>query len=73
MSEEEKKRSQFISDLLKVFLVPTLVNKVLMLYFGIHYAKYPGDGYGYGLIASIAFLIFTVIRFLWKYRHESDP
>ncbi|MBX3040001.1 MAG: hypothetical protein KF789_04755 [Bdellovibrionaceae bacterium] len=63
----------FLTDLIKVFLIPTLINKTLMLYFGLHYAEYPGDGYGYGLAATICFLIFTMGRFLWKYRHEDDP
>ncbi len=67
------KKSLFIRDLIKVFLIPTLVNKPFMFYFGLHYAAYPGEGYGYGLIATVFVLLFTTGRFVWKYRHESDP
>lgn len=62
-----------LKDFLIVFLVPTLANKVFMLYFGLHYAEHPGEGYGYGLAATIAFLLFTMGRFLWKYRGIEDP
>jgi hypothetical protein len=55
----------FLKDLLKVFLVPTLINKLFMLYFGLNYTEHPGEGYGYGLVASIGFLLFTVGKFLW--------
>lgn len=63
----------FFKDLLRVFLVPTLVNKAFMFYFGLQYAKYPGEGYGYGLWATILFLIFSMAAFLWKYRGVDDP
>ncbi len=63
----------FLKDLLRVMLVPTLVNKAFMVYFGLQYSKYPGDGYGYGLLFTIFFLLFTVGTFLWKYRHVDDP
>ncbi len=62
-----------LKDFLKTFLGPTLINKAFMLYFGLKYADNPGEGYGYGLCASIIFFIFTVGRFLWKYRHTEDP
>lgn len=62
-----------LADFLKVFLVPLLINKLFMLYFGLNYADNPGEGYGYGLVATILFLLFTVGRFLWKYRHIEDP
>lgn len=62
-----------LKDFLKVLLVPLLINKAFMLYFGLNYADHPGEGYGYGLIATILFLFFTVGRFLWKYRNIEDP
>lgn len=69
----KKDNSPFIRDLIKVFLIPTLINKPFMLYFGLKYAANPGDGYGYGLVISVAILLFTTGRFLWKYRNEEDP
>lgn len=68
-----KNQNKVLSDFLKAFLVPTLVNKMFMLYFGLHYSDYPGEGYGYGLAATIAFLFFTISRFIWKYRDIEDP
>ncbi len=69
----ENKNPAVIKDFLKVFIVPVLINKMFMLYFGLNYSSHPGEGYGYGLVATILFLIFTVGRFLWKYRNIEDP
>jgi hypothetical protein len=62
-----------VKDFLQVFLVPTLANKALLIYFGINYSAYPGEGYGYGVIASVVFLLLGVFRFVWKYRGIEDP
>ena len=61
-----------IRHLLMSFLMPTLVGKSLVLYFGAGYANNPGDGYGYGLLASILFTLAMIGRFLWTYRHHED-
>ena len=55
-------------DLFSMFLVPTLIGKLLLFYFGLMYTAYPGEGYGYALLASIVFTVTMVARFLWKYR-----
>lgn len=44
----EKEMFQFV----RTFFVPTFVTKVALFYFGIHYSKYPGEGYGYGVLAA---------------------
>ncbi len=62
-----------IKDFLKAFFIPLLINKFFMMYFGLNYSNHPGEGYGYGLIASIVFFLVGVGRFLWKYRHVQDP
>lgn len=69
----DKNKPNVLKDFIRVLLMPLLVNKLFMLYFGIHYSNYPGDGYGYGLAATVFVLFFTVGRFLWKYRHVQDP
>lgn len=71
MAEPENK--QVLKDFLKVFLLPTLVNKILMLYFGLRYSEFPGEGYGYGLAATVVILLITVGTFIWKYRDVEDP
>jgi len=69
----KKSKHTVIRDFIKVFIFPVLINKFFMFYFGINYALHPDEGYGYGLAASILFLLFTVARFLWKYRNVEDP
>jgi len=65
--------SNVFKDFLKVFIVPVLINKMFMLYFGLNYSDHPGEGYGYGLVATILFFLFTCGRFIWKYRNIEDP
>ncbi len=66
-------KKNVLADFLKAFLIPTLVNKFFMIYFGLHYSNHPGEGYGYGLVATILFLVFTMARFIWKYKDIEDP
>ncbi len=58
-----------LKDFLKIFLVPLLINKGLILFFGLNYSQYPGEGYGWGLTASILWFLTSCGRFLWKYRN----
>ena len=59
--------SQFLS-FARTLLVPMFVWKVCMLYFGLNYSMYPGEGYGYGLVASISLSLAGFAFFLWKNR-----
>lgn len=68
-----EQKPNVLYDFLKAFLFPTIINKVLMLYFGINYSKSPGEGYGYGLIATLIVLAILIARFLWKYKNIEDP
>ena len=74
MSEKKAlpKKQLRIIDLLVPFLLPTLVGKTLILYFGLNYADYPDEGYGYGLAASIAFTVFMLTSFVWRFRNYED-
>ncbi|MCS6839078.1 MAG: hypothetical protein NZ480_09585 [Bdellovibrionaceae bacterium] len=65
--------NQVFADFIKAFLLPTLVNKIFMLYFGLKYVEHPGEGYGFGLVITFLFLIFTLGRLIWKYRNVEDP
>lgn len=71
--EKSEESRRVLKDFLKVFLVPTLINKFFMIYFGLNYSNSPGEGYGYGLAGTILFLIFTMARFVWKYKDIEDP
>lgn len=61
-----------LADFLRSFLVPTLVGKTFVLYFGLNYSEHPGEGYGYGLAGAILFTLVSLCLFLWKYRNYED-
>jgi hypothetical protein len=75
MTETESKitKPSVIKDFLVALILPLTVNKFAMMYFGLNYSEFPGEGYGYGLVATLIFMVFMIIRFLWKYRHNNDP
>jgi hypothetical protein len=56
-------------DLMSTFLFPFILGKMSLVYFGLMYTAYPGEGYGYGLAGTIVFSLSMVVRFLWRYRH----
>ena len=70
--EQEKKSQKTIVDFLRSFLMPALVGKSFVYYFGLRYSEYPGEGYGYGLVAAILFTVGTLCLFIWKYRNYED-
>lgn len=65
-------RKAILKDFIRSFLVPTLIGKAFILYFGLKYSDNPGEGYGYGLIAAIVFMVTTLSLFVWKYRNTED-
>ncbi len=62
-------RPGFLKDLIKLVIIPNLINKPLMMYFGANYSSDPGEGYGYGLAATIVFFLGSVAYFLWTHRN----
>lgn len=70
LSNETSKET--LKAFIKSFLMPTLVGKSLVLYFGIQYSNYPGDGYGYGLIASLAYTFVSLVYFAYKFKDYED-
>lgn len=69
---EYKKTKSVMKDFIRSFLLPTLIGKSLVLYFGINYSLSPGEGYGYGLAAAIAFTLCSLCLFAWKYRNHEE-
>ncbi|MBC7466331.1 MAG: hypothetical protein H7256_10095 [Bdellovibrio sp.] len=69
---EFKKSKTTMKAFLRSFLMPTLIGKSLVLYFGINYSLSPDEGYGYGLAASIAFTFCSLVLFAWKYRNHEE-
>ena len=70
--EAKKKQSIQIGDMLKSFCMPMIVGKTLVLYFGPNYSMYPGEGFGYGLIAAILLTLYGLFKFLWKYKDQEE-
>ncbi len=68
----EKPPRKVLFEFAKSFLVPTLIGKSFVLYFGINYSQYPGEGYGYGLIAAIAITVISLLAFAWKYKDQEE-
>lgn len=71
MSTDPKTRSA-LKVFLRTFLMPTLVGKSLVMFFGLNYSNHPGEGYGYGLAASLAFTFVTLVSFAWRYRNQEE-
>jgi hypothetical protein len=61
-----------VSTFIRIFLVPTLVIKSGIMFFGLNYSMYPGEGYGYGLAICLALTIINFGIFLWTFRNYSD-
>lgn len=61
-----------ISTYIRIFFVPTILIKAGIMFFGLNYSMYPGEGYGYGLIACILLTILNFSYFLWKFRNYSE-
>jgi len=65
-----KKNRMF--DFIVMFLMPTLLGKMALIYFGMNYSQHPGEGYGIGLVISIIFTLCMFARFLWRYKDFQD-
>lgn len=61
-----------LSDMMMTLLMPNLLGKAAIVYFGLMYSGYPGEGYGYGLVIAILFTVCMSARFVWKYRNYKD-
>ena len=70
--DDPKQNRKILFDFLKSMLMPTLIGKSFVLYFGIMLADHPDEGYGYGLIAAMAFTVIALLLFIWKYRNYDD-
>ncbi len=51
---------------LRAVLLPLLITKSFLFYFGIQYSRYPGQGYGWGAFISGSFTVVMLIYFIWK-------
>lgn len=69
---DPKHNRKILTDFLRSFLMPTLIGKSFVLYFGIMLADNPGEGYGYGLAAAMAFTVVTLCLFVWRHRNYVD-
>jgi Mg2+ and Co2+ transporter CorA len=65
MSTQDPDTKEFVA-FLRIALVPMLITKAFILYFGINYSLYPGEGYGYGLAFFCAFTVISALIFIWR-------
>lgn len=54
------------------FLMPTLIGKSFILFFGLNYSQYPDEGYGWGLIAAIVFTVGSLLRLAIRFHNVED-
>jgi hypothetical protein len=72
MTEAPQQNKKVLGQFIHAFLIPTLIGKGCVLYFGLNYTEYPGEGYGVGLVISIVFTVMMLGMFLWKFRNHED-
>lgn len=68
-------QKKILKDFIQSFLVPTLVGKAFVLYFGIKFSDTPpgeGQGYAIGLGIAITFTLVTLLLFAWKYKDHTE-
>lgn len=65
-------KGNLFRDLVTTFAFPMLIGKSLILFFGLMYSAFPGEGYGTGLVISLIFTVVMAGRFVWKHRHYED-
>lgn len=57
---------------MKTFIVPTLLLKASIIYFGLNYSNDPGQGYGWGLLISVVLSLFNFALFIYKNWNDSE-
>ncbi len=68
----EKKQELSLTTFIPTFLIPLIFTKSAILYFGINWGNYPGEGYGYGFFASVMFGVINFSYFLWRNRKYKE-
>lgn len=62
---EDPDASQFMAYAKQLF-IPIIVTKSFIMYFGLNYSMYPGEGYGYGLACAIGCGVASFSYFIWS-------
>lgn len=59
----------------RTFFIPLIVSKTFVMYFGLNYSMYPGEGYGYGLAGAITFTVCNMAYFIYSQskRNSTEP
>ena len=65
MSAQDPDAKEFIA-FLKAFLAPILILKFFIMYFGLNYSRYPGEGYGWGLAITLSISAASALWFIWR-------
>jgi len=67
-TRSDVKKDLSLTSFIPAFLIPIIFTKTAILYFGINWGNYPGQGYGYGFFAAILFAVCSFTFFLWRNR-----
>jgi putative effector of murein hydrolase len=70
-SPKKSQEAKFFAYL-KVFIVPTLILKMAILYFGLKYSQYPDEGYGWWLLAAVLLSLVNFGIFLYQNWDETE-
>ena len=71
-TEQPKPQKRTLVAYIRIFLLPTLVLKGFIMYFGLNYAMYPDRGYGTGLLISMALALCNFGYFLYVHWNDSE-
>ena len=69
---ERKTDRELLGGLIKFMFISTAVNKCFMFYFGINYSRFPGYGYGWGLAATVFYMLSSAGYLIYKYRDRNE-
>jgi len=67
MSKQDP-NSKEMAAFLRTALMPMILTKALILFFGIQYSAYPGEGYGWGLVITVSVMLISFAIFIYKNR-----
>lgn len=72
MSKSDPNQNQKLAAYIRAFIVPTILLKVFLLYFGLNYSAHPGRGYGVGLLATIILSLINFGYFLYLNWNDTE-
>jgi hypothetical protein len=57
----------------RALIMPTIVIKAFVMFFGLNYSMYPGEGYGYGLALALFASVANISYFIYSQSRKKRP